>query len=43
VYCRTGNRSTTAVQLLEEDGFFNLYHMYEGISEWKEQDYSVFQ
>ncbi len=43
VYCKTGNRSTTAVELLEEAGFLNLYHMYEGISEWREQDYSVVQ
>ena len=34
VYCRTGNRSGTAVGIMEENGFSKIYHMYEGISTW---------
>jgi len=43
VYCRTGNRSSTAVNILEENGFTKLYHMHEGISVWIEQGYPVIQ
>jgi rhodanese-related sulfurtransferase len=35
VYCRTGNRSSVAVQTLEKLGFKNIYHMNEGITAWK--------
>ena len=34
VYCRTGNRSTTAIDILEDAGFTKLYHMNEGINGW---------
>jgi len=34
VYCRTGNRSGTAVGIMEENGFSKIYHMHEGISAW---------
>jgi len=34
VYCRTGNRSRTAVSILEDAGFTKIYHMHEGISVW---------
>ncbi len=34
VYCRTGNRSGTAVAIMEENGFSKIYHMNEGISTW---------
>ena len=34
VYCRTGNRSGTAVGIMEENRFSKIYHMYEGISTW---------
>ena len=34
VYCRTGNRSSTAVGILEEDDFTKLYHMDRGITAW---------
>lgn len=43
VYCRTENRSSTAVNILEENGFTKLYHMHEGISVWIEQGYPVIQ
>jgi rhodanese-related sulfurtransferase len=34
VYCRTGNRSSTAVSILKENDFTKIYHMDEGISAW---------
>jgi rhodanese-related sulfurtransferase len=35
VYCRTGNRSTTAVGILRENGFDRIYHMDGGITAWE--------
>jgi rhodanese-related sulfurtransferase len=43
VYCRTGNRSATAVSILEDAGFTKIYHMHEGISTWIQEGYSVVQ
>jgi rhodanese-related sulfurtransferase len=34
VYCRTGNRSTTAVGILRENGYDQIYHMNGGIVAW---------
>ncbi len=34
VYCRTGNRSTTAVGILSENGYDRIYHMDGGIVAW---------
>jgi rhodanese-related sulfurtransferase len=34
VYCRTGNRSTTAVGILRESGYDKVYHMDGGITSW---------
>ena len=31
VYCKVGNKSTTACQILEEAGFTNLYNLRGGI------------
>ena len=41
VYCRTGNRSTQAAEILVEKGFSGLYHMHGGIVAWKQNGYSV--
>ena len=38
VYCRTGNRSRQAVIAMEALGFRSIFHMYEGIVKWKQQD-----
>ncbi|MCW4011695.1 MAG: rhodanese-like domain-containing protein [Candidatus Bathyarchaeota archaeon] len=43
VYCRTGNRSSTAIEILDEAGFTKLYHMHEGISVWIDQGHPVVQ
>jgi rhodanese-related sulfurtransferase len=34
VYCRTGNRSQTALRIMIESGFTRLYHLEKGIAEW---------
>ncbi|HHD2754250.1 TPA: rhodanese-like domain-containing protein [Clostridium perfringens] len=34
VYCKTGNRSADAMDILKENGFTNLVHMKDGISKW---------
>lgn len=39
VYCRTGNRSTRAAQILRENGFERMYHMVDGIEGWKAAGY----
>lgn len=39
VYCRTGNRSTTAVGILEDNGYTRLYHMDGGITDWTREGY----
>ena len=43
VYCRTGNRSGTAVVILEDAGYTRIYHMHEGISAWIQRGYPVVQ
>jgi rhodanese-related sulfurtransferase len=43
VYCRTGDRSSTAIEILETAGYTKLYHMHEGISVWTEQGNPVVQ
>lgn len=35
VYCRSGNRSSKAVNILLDNGFSNIYHMSEGFMNWK--------
>ncbi len=35
IYCRTGNRSTVAAQILVEEGFSKLYHLSQGIVGWQ--------
>lgn len=35
VYCRSGNRSTKALSLMEGMGFNNVYHMMGGLNEWQ--------
>ena len=39
IYCRTGNRSSTAVDILTENGFTMIYHMDGGITAWKAAGY----
>ena len=41
VYCRTGNRSSTAIDIMKANGFTKIYHMNRGITAWKEAGYPV--
>ena len=41
VYCRTGNRSAQAVDILRDVGFTKMYHMDAGITGWIEAGYPV--
>ncbi len=41
VYCRTGNRSSQAVQVMERLGFRSLYHMFEGIVSWQQKGFPL--
>ncbi len=37
VYCRTGNRSGRALQMMESLGFGKIYHLKAGIMDWASQ------
>jgi rhodanese-related sulfurtransferase len=39
IYCRTGNRSTTAMTILTTNGLARLFHMHEGITGWMAAGY----
>ena len=41
VYCRTGNRSTTAVGILKENGYNRIYHMNGGITAWRSAGFPI--
>jgi rhodanese-related sulfurtransferase len=34
VYCRTGNRSRTAMEVLRQNGYTRLYHLKDGGTDW---------
>jgi rhodanese-related sulfurtransferase len=39
LYCTVGNRSGIALNRMKQMGFNNLYHLFEGIKEWKKQGF----
>jgi len=39
VYCRTGNRSSNAVNILQANGFTKIFHMKDGITGWNQAGY----
>jgi rhodanese-related sulfurtransferase len=41
VYCRTGNRSAQAVDILRDAGFTKIFHMNAGITGWIEAGYPI--
>lgn len=41
VYCRSGNRSQIAIDLMREAGFENTYHLAGGIGAWSAARYDV--
>jgi rhodanese-related sulfurtransferase len=43
VYCRTGNRSLTALEIMDRLGFKYIYHLEAGISAWVAAGYPTFK
>jgi rhodanese-related sulfurtransferase len=41
VHCRTGRRSETAVKIMEEMGFTDIYWMRDGIVGWQDAGYPL--
>ena len=41
LYCRTGRRSATAVQILIDNGYQSVYNMLGGITAWIDAGYTV--
>jgi len=41
IYCRTGNRSTQALKLMEAEGFKNVINLEGGIQSWQAAGYSL--
>lgn len=39
LYCNAGYRSAIALDKMKQMGFKNLYHMFEGLQEWKKQGF----
>jgi rhodanese-related sulfurtransferase len=39
LYCRSGNRSNSALKLMKKNGFDNVQHLSGGISAWKRKNY----
>jgi len=43
VYCRSGNRSRTALAIMEDLGFTRIYHPANGVTEWVDAGLPVSQ
>ena len=41
VYCKTGNRSDLAMDLFRKFEFSDIYHLSDGIVEWKDEGYEI--
>ena len=41
IYCRSGNRSTVAAEILSRAGFRKLHNLRHGILEWERAEYPV--
>ena len=41
IYCTVGHRTGIAFEKMRAMGFWEVYHMYEGISVWKAQGYKT--
>jgi len=41
VYCRTGNRSSNAFNILTKNGFTKIFHMVDGITAWIKAGYAT--
>uniref|UniRef100_UPI0035182698 rhodanese-like domain-containing protein n=1 Tax=Mesoflavibacter profundi TaxID=2708110 RepID=UPI0035182698 len=42
VYCSIGVRSAKIAQQLKDEGYTNVFNLYGGIFEWKNNNFSVF-
>jgi len=42
VYCKSGGRSSTASQILSNNGFLHIYNMVGGITAWVDEGYPVY-
>jgi len=42
VYCSLGIRSEDIAEQLKEKGYTNVYNLYGGIFEWKNNDYTIY-
>ncbi|WP_157998109.1 rhodanese-like domain-containing protein [Thermophagus xiamenensis] len=43
VYCNMGNRSKSALELLKNKGFKNIYQLKKGFVEWRRKGYPIVQ
>lgn len=41
IYCDYGDRSETVIEILEKEGFKKLYHLEEGLDEWRKQGFPI--
>ncbi len=41
VYCKGGVRSLGAVEIMKNQNFKNLYHLYEGFMAWEKGEYKI--
>jgi len=41
IYCRSGNRSSKALNIMQELGFKEAYHISGGINEWTEEGFPI--
>jgi len=41
IYCRSGNRSIVASEILIDRGFKKTFNLQEGILEWREKGYPI--
>ena len=41
IYCRTGGRSASALNMMKELGFDNVYNMLGGITLWEKETYPI--
>ena len=42
IYCRTGRRTGLTIDIMKDLGFFEVYNMLGGITQWIDQGYPVF-
>lgn len=43
IYCRSGNRSSQALTMMEDLGFEHIYHMSNGFNDWQSSDMPIAQ